>query len=126
VLGLSALLCGCDGQDPERLAKVGRLTLTKLENGAGGPHGKLASGWQAVLDSLGGTSLDSRVKLRLRWDQSLAGADIHVQTVSPGVVRLQGTVNDGATRTRAAAVAEATQGVERVENAITLSTQEVP
>jgi hypothetical protein len=118
MLGCAALLCGCDGQDPERLARIGRLTFTKLESLAGDPNGKLANGWQAVLAPLGGTSLDSRVALRLRWDRSLAGSEIRVQTVGPGVVRLQGMVGDGAARSRAVEVAEATQGVETVENAL--------
>jgi hypothetical protein len=123
MLGCVALPCGCDGQDPERLARISRLTLIKLEHVAGGPNGKLASGWQAVLGSVGGTSLDSRVTARLRWERSLAGSDIHVQTVSPGVVRLQGTVADGAARSRAAEVAGATQGIETVENALTIAGQ---
>ncbi len=118
ILGCVALVCGCDGQDPDRLARIGRLTLSKLENAAGGPNGKLVGGWQAMLGSLSGSSLESRVAARLRWDRSLAGSEIRVQTVGPGVVRLQGMVADGAARSRAAEVAEATQGVETVENAL--------
>jgi hypothetical protein len=114
-LGCAALLAGCDGQDPARLQRIGRLALTKLEVLAGGPDGKLANGWQAVR---GGASPDGRVRLRLRWERSLDGSAIQVQTVSPGVVRLQGTVVDGAGRSRAQEIAETTQGVERVENVL--------
>jgi hypothetical protein len=119
-LGMTALLCGCDGQDPERLATIGKLTLAKLDDATGGGKGKLANGWQAIRGSWGDSTLDSRVALRLRWDKDLAGSDIQVQTVSPGVVRLQGTVTDPALVRRAQDVAQATQGVEKVENALTV------
>jgi hypothetical protein len=121
VLGLALLGGGCDGQDPERLARVGRLSLHKLEDLAGGPQGKLASGWQAVLGSMGSTSIDSRVALRLRWDKLLADAEIQVQPLGAGVVRLQGAVANGTVRSRAQEVAETTQGVEKVDNALTVS-----
>jgi hypothetical protein len=117
VLGCTLLLCGCDGKDPERLQRIGRLVLTKFEDLAGGADGKLANGWQAVR---GGASLDGRVRLRLRWERSLDGSRIQVQTNEPGVVRLQGTVVDGAMRSRAQEIAETTQGVTKVENELTI------
>ena len=45
---LAALLCGCGGQDVDRLGRICTMATAKVEDAAGGSHGKLANGWQAM------------------------------------------------------------------------------
>jgi osmotically-inducible protein OsmY len=111
---------GCGREDADRLARVGRKTAAKFADVTAGARGKLSSGWQAVRGSLSDTTTDSRVILRLRWEKALAGADIRVQAADPGVIHLQGTVTDLEQRRRAVAVAESTQGVEKVIDELTV------
>ena len=113
---LALLVCGCGGQDVDRLGRICARAVGKFQDMAGGPHGKLANGWQTVCGAFGDTTPDARVAVRLRWDKQLADADIQVSAAGPGVVRLQGTVADAARQRRAQEVAESTQGVEQVVN----------
>ncbi len=115
-LGASAVLLagGCGREDVDRLGRIGRLAAARLEQASGGPRGKLANGWAAIRGSLGETTPDSRVALRLRWDKSLAGSDLRVTSPVPGTVRLQGTLANLDQRQRAVALAETTEGVEKV------------
>ena len=50
---LALLVCGCGGQDVDRLGRIGAKAAAKFEDMAGGPHGKLANGWQTVCASVG-------------------------------------------------------------------------
>ena len=118
-LGLG-LVGGCGNQDADRMVRVGRLSLGKLEGLTGETRAKLSNGWQAVRGSLSDTSLDSRVLTRLRWDKGLAGTAVQVDTPGTGVVRLQGTVADDQQRRRAVDLAESTQGVEKVVDELTV------
>ena len=92
----------------------------KFNEMAGGPHGKLANGWDAVFGAISETTADARVSARLRWDKALVNADIQVQPAGPGVVRLQGTVIESAQQQRAGELAESTQGVEQVVNELVI------
>jgi osmotically-inducible protein OsmY len=120
VLSLAVLAGGCGREHADRLARVGRLTAARLGAATGGARGKLADGLDAVRGALGEASADSRVTLRLRWDKMLAGADVHVSAAGPGVVRLEGTVADHDQRSRAVGLAESTEGVEQVIDALAL------
>ena len=120
-LGLAGWACGCNSQDADRLAQVGRVAAARVERLTGGARGKLAGGWQAVRGSLSEATLDSRVATRLRWDQALADADIQVAAQGRGVVQLQGTVANPEQRRRAVELAQTTLGVEQVLDALTLS-----
>jgi len=115
-LGLLALLSGCNQQDRECLAKVGKRLVEQMEDAAGTSPDPVASGIQAVRGSVGGGHLDSRVVLRLRWERDLAGATIRVRATGPAAVQLEGTLRDEAQRGRALEVAKATSGVEQVED----------
>ena len=117
---LALLACGCGGEDVDRLGRICGKAAGKFQDMTGGPHGKLADGWQAVCGALGDTTPEARVAVRLRWDKQLAGADIQVQAAGPGAVRLQGTVADAAQQQRATELAESTQGVEQVVNDLTI------
>ncbi len=118
---LALLVCGCGGSDVDRLGRIGAKTAAKFQDMAGGPHGKLAVGWQTMCAAFGDPAPDARVAVRLRWDKQLADADIQVTSTGPGVVRLQGTVADAAQQQRAKEVAESTQGVEQVVNDLSIS-----
>ena len=113
---LVVLACGCGGEDVDRMGRICTMATAKVEDAAGGSHGKLANGWQAMCGAISDTTPEARVAVRLRWDKQLADADIQVEAAGPGVVRLQGTVADAAQQTRANDLAESTQGVEQVVN----------
>ena len=115
---LVAGMSGCNRQDADRLARVGRTTATQLSNLAGGPHGKLATGLEAMRGALGQTTIDSRVATRLEWDRDLANLDLRVLIPESGVVRLEGKVADEKQRRRAVSLAASTLGVRQVVDAL--------
>ena len=117
---LALLICGCGGQDVDRLGRIASMTAGKFNDMAGGPHGKLANGWDAVCGAISETTPEARVAVRLRWDKGLTNADIQVQPAGPGVIRLQGNVIDAAQQQRAGELAESTQGVEQVVNELVI------
>jgi len=117
---LALLVCGCGGQDVDRLGRFCSMTAGKFTDMAGGSHGKLANGWDAVCGAISETTPEARVAVRLRWDKALTNADIQVQPAGPGVIRLQGNVIDAAQQQRAGEVAESTQGVEQVVNELVI------
>jgi hypothetical protein len=137
----SAFLCGCSGDDTDRLARIGRKTLARCDAATASLRGKVSAGAEAVRASMPeatrapvpdipppstppasvtATSLDARVLWRIRWDKSLAGADIQVDSPSSGVVQIHGIVNDLTRQRRAIELAESTEGVERVVNELGL------
>jgi osmotically-inducible protein OsmY len=112
-LGLAVGLCGCS-QDADGLARVCQKTAAKFDGVTENLRGKLQDGWGAVRGSLHESGLDSRVALRLHWDQDLEGANISVALAGAGVVCLTGDVTTLAQRRRAVALAQSTAGVEKV------------
>ncbi|HTU93864.1 MAG TPA: BON domain-containing protein [Gemmataceae bacterium] len=113
LLGLTLASCGCH-QDADRLARVFQKTSAKFNGVTEGLRDKLHNGWGAVRGSVSETSLDSRVSLRLRWDSDMAGAEVQVRLVGPGVVELTGVVADLTQRRRAVELAGTTIGIESV------------
>jgi osmotically-inducible protein OsmY len=109
--GLLFLTAGCSSQDAEGLTRVCQKAMEKSDKLTGGKNSKLSSAWQALRGPGGGGSLDGRVATRLRYDSSLANADIRVSIASPGVVKLEGTVANTAQRGRALELAKSTEGV---------------
>jgi hypothetical protein len=118
-LGLAVLLGGCGREDVDRLGRVGRKAAARLEEATGGTRGKLANGWAALRSSLGDTTPDGRVALRLRWDKTLAGLEVTVTSAAPGTVRLHGKAASLEQRQRAVSLAETTEGVEKVLDELT-------
>jgi osmotically-inducible protein OsmY len=110
---LALAACGCS-QDADGLARVCQKTAAKFDDATENMRGKLQNGWGAVRGSLPESGLDSRVSLRLRWDQELEGANISVAPAGAGMVRLTGDVTTLAQRRRAVALAQSTAGVEKV------------
>jgi osmotically-inducible protein OsmY len=112
-LGLALGTCGCS-QDADGMARVCQKTAAKFDGVTENMRGKLHTGWGAVRGSLGESALESRVTLRLRWDQDLEEATIDVAPAGPGTVRLSGDVANLTQRRRAVALAQSTSGVEKV------------
>ena len=117
---LALLVCGCGGEDVDRLGRIAAMATSKIEEAAGGSRGKLANGWQAMCGALSDTTPAARVAVRIRWDKEMADAAVQVEAAGPGVVRLQGTVADAAQHSRAKELAESTQGVEQVVNELVI------
>jgi hypothetical protein len=125
-LALAAAAGGCNGQDTERLGKVGLKAGDKLLDLAGGRQGKLAGGVRALRGTLSERALDDRVATRLSWDRELSAAEVRVLPLGPKGVRLEGRVASAALQKRAEEVAKATLGVEQVVNAVTVAPAAAP
>lgn len=109
-----ALTSGGCSQDADRLARVCQKVAAKFDGVTERMRDKLHNGWGAVRGSIGDSSLDSRVALRLRWDTDMSGADVQVHLTGPGTVELTGSVADLSQRRRAVDLAHTTAGVENV------------
>jgi osmotically-inducible protein OsmY len=110
---LLLLLCGCNHQDADRLARVTRKAAEKVQGLTGGSSNRVSEGLQVMRASWDEIALDARVAARLRWDKALSGSHIEVRS-SGSNVELRGTVTGANQRGRAIELAEATLGVERV------------
>jgi len=108
--GLVLVAAGCNRQDSQRLARVGKKIVERAEQMAGGTQEKLVGGLRNVQD---GTGLAARVANRLRWDVAVADADIAVRA-DGNVVELRGNAESLQQRRRAIELAETTVGVARV------------
>src|SRR5262245_35794704 len=111
--GLAALGPGCNRQDADRLARVGRKVVERAEEASGGVTTSLTTGWQGVRANMDAGGLDARVSSRLRWDKSLADFPIEV-SARGGIVELKGTVQNLTQRRRAVELATSTVGTEQV------------
>jgi hypothetical protein len=116
LLVLAAAACGCDSQDADRLARVGRKVADRAEAVAADTDGRLGPSWHTLL-AKGESSVEGRVGRRLHWDKSLAGCAIEVSAAG-GVVELKGKVQDLAQRRRAVELAGSTDGVEQVKDSL--------
>jgi osmotically-inducible protein OsmY len=108
--GLVLVAAGCNQQDSQRLARVGKKIVEQAEQMTGGTQEKLVGGLRNVQD---GTGLAAKVANRLRWDTALADADIAVRA-DGNVVELRGSAANLQQRRRAIELAETTVGVGRV------------
>lgn len=111
-ISLVLLAVGCNRQDTERLGSIGKKIAAQAE-AATAP---LRQEWGAQLPPLG-TSAESRVSARLRWDKSLADARIEVRA-TPEAIELKGNVNSEEQRRRAVQIAESTTGVSKVSDSL--------
>jgi hypothetical protein len=113
--GLVLVAAGCNPQDSQRLAHVGKKIVEKAGQMAGGTQEKLVGSLPSVQDTGG---LAARVANRLRWDKAVADAVISVRTVEGNVVELRGSSDSLEQRRRAVELAETTVGVARVVDLI--------
>jgi osmotically-inducible protein OsmY len=120
LLVFAALAGGCNQEDAERLARVGRKLTTRAEALTTNQDGGLKKGWQAVRSGWEETTLAGRVAARLRWDKKLADSQIQASATG-NIVELKGAVRDLDQRRRAIDLAESTSGVEKVTDALELA-----
>jgi osmotically-inducible protein OsmY len=113
---------GCNSEDADRLARVVGAAAAKVEALSLDANGRL-TGWPSFPANLDELPLEARVSARLRWDQTLAGAQIQVRA-SPEGVELKGTVRDLDQRRRAVDLAQSTVGTERVNDLLEVPAQE--
>jgi osmotically-inducible protein OsmY len=114
VVALALVAAGCNRQDSQRLARVGKKIVERAEQMAGGTQERLVGGLPNVQE---GTGLAARVASRLRWDVGVADAEITVH-VEGDVVELRGSADSLRQRRRAVELAETTVGVGRVDDQI--------
>ncbi|HEX3314087.1 MAG TPA: BON domain-containing protein [Gemmataceae bacterium] len=108
---LVTMSAGCVKQDTDILARVGRRALDKGRDATAGLRTRLAAYLPASAPA--GDSLEERVAQRLRTDKALQGVKFDV--VATGTeIELKGTPTTDDQKRRAAELAEATVGVEKV------------
>ncbi len=109
--GLLLLLAGCEGQDADRLARIGSKVIGKLQTQTATKPSPLPDSLQSIRGGFSEFALDTKVAARLRWDQQLDGMPIQVAGTKPGVVKLMGTVTGFEAHQRAVQLAKSTSGV---------------
>jgi hypothetical protein len=117
---LALLPAGCDGQDADRLAKIGGKVIDRLEMRATGGAGHLPDSLQSIRGGIGEFAVDGKVAARLHWDKELENASIQVGALAGGSVKLTGTVPTFEARQRAAHLARTTSGVSNVVDELTV------
>jgi osmotically-inducible protein OsmY len=117
--GLCLLLAGCDSQDADQLAKIGRKVLDRLQAQTSSDPERLPSSLQSIRGGFGDFALDAKVSARLRWDKELEGTPIQVGTLGGGTVRLMGVVPNLEAHQRAVQLAKNTTGVTNVVDELT-------
>ena len=115
-LGLAVaggVVAGGKKTDPDILAEVGRVAARKVREAA--PPRPVVGGPLAALRFGDALSTEEKVRVRIATDQRMVGADVWVAAGrDPGEVRLRGVVRDADQAGRAAKLAEATVGVQKV------------
>jgi osmotically-inducible protein OsmY len=120
---LVLVACGCNGEDGDRLSRMGRAAVAKLESLSGTSRDQVVSSWQAFRSDLSEATLAARVSARIRWDNGLQDAKVEVQS-KDGEVQLKGTVRDLVQRRRAVELAESTVGTQKVVDDLQMLGQE--
>jgi osmotically-inducible protein OsmY len=117
--GLALLLAGCEAQDADRLARIGRKVADRLQAQTSSDPGRPPDSLQSIRGGIGEFAVDAKVSARLRWDKQLEGASIQVGSVGAGTVKLTGTVPGFEARQRAVQLANSTIGVNKVIDELT-------
>jgi osmotically-inducible protein OsmY len=112
LLGLTVIAAGCSKGDTQRLAGVSRKITEKARILAEDTGQRMSLRWQSA-----NPGLEIRVSQRLHWDKGLANVPIQVEAAG-NVVTLKGAVAELAQRQRAVNLAETTEGVEKVVDAL--------
>jgi osmotically-inducible protein OsmY len=120
LLVVAALAGGCNREDTERMARLGRKLAARVDAVTTDQIVDVNKGWQALQNGWQEATLAGRVSARLRWDKKLA--DVPIQAATTGnLVELKGTVRDLEQRRRALDLAESTSGVEKVTDALEIA-----
>ncbi len=120
LIGAAALVAGCSKQDTEGLGRVGRKTAARCEVVTAGVQQTVQRGCAGIWSAWESAALETRVSARLRWEKSLSEVAVEVRATGK-TVELRGRVRDEQQKQRAAEVAAATLGVEKVENLLTVA-----
>ena len=117
VLIVGGAVAGGKPSDPEVLARLGAAIAGKV--GSALPDRSQLAGPVTTFKVGDCLPVEEQVRLRIRSDKSMAGAEVEVlRGVSPGEVRLRGVVATAALQMRAAIIASETVGVEKVFNEV--------
>lgn len=122
LIGLALFAAGCNRQDTECLARIGRKIAVHAKNSAGDVGAKLD------LSSLGGKrepTLQEKIQDRLRFENTLTEITFEVH-VKDKEVELKGEVKNALQRQRAIELTETLAGVERVTDAIKVREDDEP
>jgi hypothetical protein len=122
-LGLVLLGSGCQRDDTDRLARVGRKLADKADVLSAQANNKVVASFHTLRAHLDEVGLDARVSARLGWDKTLAGINIQVQATD-GRIQLTGKVPDLSVRRRAVELAESTLGVTEVIDSLEVAAPE--
>lgn len=99
--------------DAQILTRVGKVAANKI--GDAMPESSKMAGPVNALRTNDLLPVSERVKLRMRTDKSMEGANILV-IVEGGEVKLRGEVKNASQRIRAVELAQSTSGVDKVTN----------
>jgi hypothetical protein len=105
---------GCDGQDADRLSRIGRKIVDRATAQTDNSPGRIPGSLQSIRGGWYEITVDARVASRIRWEKSLEGSAIQVQSLGNSSVKLTGTVATMDIRQRAVRLADSTVGVEKV------------
>jgi osmotically-inducible protein OsmY len=110
-------LAGSKSTDPDRIAAVGQVVGQKVR--AALPEPAKVTGPLAALRVGDALTVEERVRVRVRTDKRMAGAEVYaVPGANAGEVRLRGVAATADQAQRAVRIAESTTGVEKVVNEI--------
>jgi hypothetical protein len=108
-------LAGSKKSDPDTLARVGEVVGQRVK--ASLPEASKVAGPLAALKPGDALPVEEKVRVRIRTDKKMDGADVAVSAgPSAGEVRLRGVVQNRGQWARAAELAGETAGVEKVVN----------
>jgi osmotically-inducible protein OsmY len=113
LLAAFVLLTGCNHQDTQAIARVGKKIQARVEVLTGDLKASAALSWNVAADP----DLASRVSARMQWDKQLAGLSIEV-TAIPGGVELRGNVANLEQHRRAVMLAQSTLGVDELKDSL--------
>jgi hypothetical protein len=113
---LLSLAAGCNRQDTECLARLGKRAAQSADD----LTATLRDSVNRNLQDVGGRTLEERVATRLRWDKGLTDAKVEVKAEG-NVLEIKGTVKNQEQRRRAVELAESTTGVESVTDLLQIS-----
>ncbi len=105
---------GCDGQDADRLSRIGRKIVDRVTAQTDNSPGRIPGSLQSIRGGWYEITVDARVASRLRWDKNLQGSPIQVESLGNSTVKLTGTVGTMEIRQRAVRLADSTVGVDKV------------
>jgi osmotically-inducible protein OsmY len=118
---LALLTAGCESQDADRLAKLGRKVADRLQAQTTIDPGRPPDSLQSIRGGIGEFALDAKVAARLHWDKALEGTRIQVAALGEGTVKLTGMVPSAEARQQAVHLARTTSGVRDVVDELTES-----